>query len=85
MDEKRDDLTKKGFEDSLKGKADQLKGKIKDAAGELRGDDDLQREGKIDQFKGKVKDTIGKVERKIDDASKSFKDSDPDRSSDDDL
>ena len=37
MDEKRDDLKKEGFKDSLEGKADQLKGKIKDAAGDVKG------------------------------------------------
>jgi len=92
MDEKRDDLKKEGFKDSLEGKADQLKGHIKDAAGGLSGDKDLQIKGKIDEMKGKVKDALGRAERKVeesrnkvDDSSNRFADSDPDRSRDDDL
>jgi uncharacterized protein YjbJ (UPF0337 family) len=85
MDEKRDDLKKEGFKDSLKGKGDELKGKIKGAAGEVTGDKDLQIKGKIDEMKGKVKDAFGKAERKIDESSNKFSDSDPDRSRDDDL
>jgi uncharacterized protein YjbJ (UPF0337 family) len=85
MDEKRDDLKKQGFKDSLEGKSDKLKGHIKDAAGGLTGDDELQIRGKIDELKGKVKDTIGKAERKADESSNRFSDSDPDRSRDDDL
>ena len=84
MDEKRD-LKKEGFKDSLEGKADKAKGRIKDAAGGLTGDDDLQIRGKIDELKGKVKDAFGKAERKIDDSSKKFSDSDLDRSREDDL
>jgi uncharacterized protein YjbJ (UPF0337 family) len=85
MDEKRDDLKKQGFKDSLEGKSDKLKGHIKDSVGGLTGDDELQIRGKIDELKGKVKDTIGKAERKVDESSKRFSDSDPDRSRDDDL
>jgi len=97
MDEKRDDLKKQGFKDSVKGKGDELKGHIKDAAGGLTGDDDLQIRGKVDELKGKVKDAIGKAERKIEESGKKFSDdkgvskdkgfsdSDPDRSRDDDL
>jgi uncharacterized protein YjbJ (UPF0337 family) len=85
MDDKRDDMKKQGFKDSLEGKGDKLKGHIKDAAGGLTGDDELQIRGKIDELKGKVKDTIGKAERKIDESSKGFSDSDRDRSRDDDL
>jgi uncharacterized protein YjbJ (UPF0337 family) len=87
MDEKRDDLKKQGFKDSLEGKSDKLKGHIKDSAGGLTGDDELQIRGKIDELKGKVKDAIGKAERKADESSNPnrFSDSDPDRSRDDDL
>ncbi len=89
MDEKRDDLKKQGFKDSLEGKSDKLKGHIKDSAGGLTGDDELQIRGKIDELKGKVKDALGKAERKadrkVDESSDGFSDSDPDRSRDDDL
>jgi uncharacterized protein YjbJ (UPF0337 family) len=37
---------------------DEMKGRIKEAAGDLTGDKDLQREGEIDQATGKVKDAI---------------------------
>jgi uncharacterized protein YjbJ (UPF0337 family) len=41
---------------------DEAKGRVKEAAGDLTGNKDLQREGKVDQASGKVKD-------KVDDAS----------------
>ena len=47
--------------------ADDLKGRVKEAAGDLTGDDDLQREGKVDQAVGTVKD-------KVDDAADTVKD-----------
>lgn len=41
--------------------ADDLKGRTKEAAGDLTGDKDLQREGKADQAAGKVKKGVDKV------------------------
>lgn len=38
--------------------ADDAKGRIKEAAGNLTGNEDLEREGKIDQGEGKVKSAI---------------------------
>ena len=38
--------------------ADEAEGRIKEAAGDLTGDKDLQREGKVDQASGKAKDAI---------------------------
>jgi uncharacterized protein YjbJ (UPF0337 family) len=46
---------------------DEAEGRIKEAAGDLTGDKDLQREGKVDQTAGKAKD-------KVDDASDAVKD-----------
>jgi uncharacterized protein YjbJ (UPF0337 family) len=46
---------------------DEAEGRIKEAAGDLTGDKDLQREGKADQTAGKAKD-------KVDDASDAVKD-----------
>lgn len=44
---------------------DDLKGRAKEAAGDLTGDKDLQREGKVDQVadgvKGRVGDAVNKV------------------------
>ncbi|MGI8809396.1 MAG: CsbD family protein [Acidimicrobiales bacterium] len=38
--------------------ADDLKGRVKEAAGDLTGDEDLQREGKVDQGIGKAKEVV---------------------------
>ncbi len=46
---------------------DEAEGRIKEAAGDLTGDKDLQREGKVDQAAGKAKAAI-------DDASDKAKD-----------
>ena len=45
--------------------ADDLKGRVKEAAGDLTGDDDLQREGKVDQATGKAKDVVDDVADKF--------------------
>jgi len=47
--------------------ADDAKGRVKEAAGDLTGDKDLQREGKVDQATGKVKDAVGDVSDKVKD------------------
>jgi uncharacterized protein YjbJ (UPF0337 family) len=62
-DRDRDELTRKGIENSTEGKIDHAKGHLKDAVGGLTGDKSLQAEGKIDQLKGKAKDKIGEVQR----------------------
>ena len=41
------------------GNTDDLKGRVKEAAGDLTGDKDLQREGKVDQAAGAAKDKVG--------------------------
>jgi uncharacterized protein YjbJ (UPF0337 family) len=43
----------------MDGSIDDAKGRIKEAAGDLAGDKDLQREGKVDQAAGTVKDAVG--------------------------
>lgn len=40
---------------------DETKGRVKEAAGDLTGDDDLEREGKADRLTGKVKDKVDDV------------------------
>jgi uncharacterized protein YjbJ (UPF0337 family) len=47
---------------------DDLKGRVKEAAGDLTGDKDLQREGQVDQATGKVKDKIDDVADEAKDA-----------------
>jgi uncharacterized protein YjbJ (UPF0337 family) len=55
-------------------KVDDLKGRAKEAAGDLTGNDDLQREGKADQAGASIKDKVNKVANtvkdKIDDLKK---------------
>jgi uncharacterized protein YjbJ (UPF0337 family) len=41
--------------------ADDKKGRAKEAAGDLTGNKDMQREGKADQASGKVKGAVDKV------------------------
>lgn len=40
---------------------DEAKGRVEEAAGDLAGDKDLQREGKTDQAAGKAKDAVDSV------------------------
>jgi uncharacterized protein YjbJ (UPF0337 family) len=47
---------------------DDAKGRLKEAAGDITGDDELQREGKVDQATGKVKDGVEKASDKVKDA-----------------
>lgn len=50
------------------GNVDETKGRVKEAAGDLTGNDELQREGKLDQATGKVKDAVEGVRDKVADA-----------------
>jgi len=47
---------------------DDAKGRVKEAAGNLTGDDELEREGKVDQAAGKVKDVADSAKDKTEDA-----------------
>lgn len=42
-------------------KTDEAKGRVKEAAGDLTGDKDLQREGKMDQAGATVKEKTGRA------------------------
>ena len=44
--------------------------RIKEAAGDLTGDKDLEREGKVDQASGSVKDKVGDAADSVKDALK---------------
>ena len=46
---------------------DDLKGKAKEAAGDLTGDKDLQREGQVDQAADTVKEKVGDAVNKVKD------------------
>lgn len=52
------------------GDTDKAKGNIKEAAGDLTGDKDLEREGKVDQASGSVKDKVGDTADSVKDALK---------------
>lgn len=47
------------------GNADNVKGRVKEAAGNVTGDKDLQREGKVDQFSGDIKEKVGDAADKV--------------------
>jgi uncharacterized protein YjbJ (UPF0337 family) len=49
-------------------KGEELKGRVKEAAGDLTGDKDLEREGQVDQGSAKVKNAVGNVADKVKDA-----------------
>ncbi|MGA7758212.1 MAG: CsbD family protein [Ilumatobacteraceae bacterium] len=57
----------------MSGETDQAKGRIKQAAGDLTGNDDLEREGEADETAGKVKNMFGDAKDKLDDAVDSVK------------
>jgi len=52
------------------GAGDKAKGNIKEAAGDLTGDKDLEREGQVDQASGSVKDKVGDAADGVKDALK---------------
>ena len=52
----------------MSGEMDQAKGRVKQAAGDLTGDSDLEREGERDEAAGKVKDAIDDTKDKLVDA-----------------
>jgi uncharacterized protein YjbJ (UPF0337 family) len=48
-------------------KGEEIKGRLKEAAGDVTGDKDLQREGKIDQASAATKKTIEDAADKVED------------------
>ena len=52
----------------MSGETDQAKGRIKQAAGDLTGNDDLEREGELDEAAGKAKEFIGDAKESLEDA-----------------
>ena len=46
-------------------KLDKAKGRTKEAAGDLTGDRDLQREGKVDRASGSIKEKLDEVTSKV--------------------
>ena len=58
---------------------DEATGRIKQAAGDLTGDRDLEREGQRQEMAGKVKEAAEKVKDKFDDIVDKVKDAGNDR------
>jgi uncharacterized protein YjbJ (UPF0337 family) len=48
-------------------KGEETKGRAKEAAGDLTGDKDLQREGKVDQTSASAKEKVGDAADKVKD------------------
>ena len=57
----------------MSGETDQAKGRVKQAAGDLTGNDDLEREGELDETAGKAKELIGDAKESLEDAVDSVK------------
>ena len=57
----------------MSGKSDQAKGRVKQAAGDLTGNEDLEREGERDEAAGKAKESIGDAKESLEDAVDSVK------------
>lgn len=57
----------------MSGEADQAKGRVKQAAGDLTGNEDLEREGERDEAAGKAKEFIGDAKESLEDAVDSVK------------
>lgn len=53
---------------------DDMKGRAKEAAGDLTGNERLQREGKADQIEGKVKEFVDDARDKVEDVIDTVKD-----------
>jgi uncharacterized protein YjbJ (UPF0337 family) len=51
----------------MSGNRDKIVGRAKQAAGDLTGNDDLEREGERDEAAGEVKDTVDNVKDKVND------------------
>lgn len=58
----------------MSGESDKIAGRVKQAAGDLTGDDDLEREGETQETAGKAKDVVDDVKDKVDDGIDSVKD-----------
>jgi len=53
---------------SMSGEKDKVTGRMKQAAGDLTGDDDLEREGEREEAAGKLKDKVDDVKDRANDA-----------------
>jgi uncharacterized protein YjbJ (UPF0337 family) len=58
----------------MSGFADKVQGRAKQAAGDVTGNDDLEREGEKDELAGKAKDAVGDAKDAANDAVDSVRD-----------
>lgn len=58
----------------MSGQSDKLIGKAKQAAGDITGDDDLEREGERDEAAGKIKDRVDDAKDSVNEAVDGIKD-----------
>lgn len=53
---------------------DKVTGRVKQAAGDLTGDDELEREGELDEASGEAKEKIDEIADKVSDKVDEFRD-----------
>jgi uncharacterized protein YjbJ (UPF0337 family) len=63
-----------GADDRREGRFDEAKGSVKEKAGDLTGDEELEREGKKDRAKGNAKQALGKTKDAANKAKEAAKD-----------
>ena len=63
-----------GSDDRREGRFDEAKGSVKEKAGELTGDEQLEREGEKDRTKGNAKQALGKTKDAADKVKEAAKD-----------
>lgn len=58
----------------MAGETDKAKGHVKEAAGDLSGDDEMEREGKLDRAAGSIKDKAESAKDKVGDMADKVRD-----------
>lgn len=58
----------------MAGEGDKTKGRVKQAAGDLTGDKDLEREGERDEKSGKAKEGLDKAKKKAEEGIDAVRD-----------
>lgn len=58
----------------MSGFTDKVKGRAKQAAGDVTGDEELERDGEKDELAGKAKDTVDDAKDKVEGAIDSVRD-----------
>jgi uncharacterized protein YjbJ (UPF0337 family) len=63
-----------GSDDRREGRFDEAKGSVREKAGDLTGDEELEREGEKDRAKGNAKQALGKTKDAANKAKEAAKD-----------